>query len=590
MKKRLISIPMLAILATVLPACSGKNTAVILYTNDVHCAIEQVISNEGKENETVDQMGYSSIASYKKEMMNEYGKNNVYLVDNGDHLQGAYQGSLSKGEDMVKAMNYANYDLATPGNHEFDFGMDTFLKYTKDVAKYEYISTNFVHNGENVFKPYRVAKLAGKKIAFLGATTPDTYTSSSPKYFRDDSGKYVYTFSEGDTRDGKALYEKIQKTVDEVRNNEKVDYVVLMAHLGVDETNSPYMSTEVIKNTTGIDVVLDGHSHSVITRDKVKNKNGDTVLLSSTGTKLKYVGKLLIDGKGNLTTELVHEYKKQDDADAKKEIDTLIKKSQDATAEVVAKTDFDLTIADATTGKRRVRQAETNMGDLVADAYQAADTRNNFAFINGGGVRATIKAGNITLKDVLSVQTFNNVYETYKTKGLNIRNALENSVRELPVRTEGGVDFATEANYGGYLQASKGIKFAVDTTIPSPVQKDSKNFFTGVSGKRRVHSIQVATTYNNDGEPTAWEALSDTKEYTFGCISYVVEENGDGHNEFKLGEDTTKVTEEYFLDYQIVSNYFTSFPKDGGVPKVPTKYQYAAGADRVTYSKNTSSN
>ena len=595
MKKRLMcTLPMIALISAVLPSCGSKTydeEGVILYTNDVHCAVDysEVDPISGNALSGNPQMGYSVVASLKKEKQIEYGQDNVYLVDNGDHLQGGVYGTLSNGLDIVNAMNAAHYDLAIPGNHEFDYGMDHFLDLANNYAEYEYISSNFVHEGKTVFNPYRIVEIAGRKVAFIGATTPDTYTSSTPKYFKDENGNYVYTFSEGDKRDGKTLYETLQKTIDKVRR--KADLVVLMAHLGIDEVNSPYMSTDIIKNTSGIDVVLDGHSHSTLVKNKVKDKKGNQVILSSTGTKLENIGVLKLNKDGSFNTELVHHKSDQKDFEAKLRIDKIVDDVDKKTSEVFGTTKFPLTINDATnTSVRRVRKGETNMGDFAADAYQAAEGAD-FAFINGGGVRATIKAGNITLKDVLSVQTFNNVYETYKTKGLNIRNALENSVRDLPVRTEGGVDFAAkEANYGGYLQASKGIKFAVDTTIPSPVQKDAKNFFTGVEGKRRVHSVQVATTYNSDGEPTAWEALSDTKEYTFGCISYVVEENGDGHNEFKLGEDTTKVTEEYFLDYQIVSNYFTSFPKDGGVPKVPTKYQSAAGANRVTYSKNTSSN
>ncbi len=593
MKKRLMcTLPMIALISAVLPSCGSKTydeEGVILYTNDVHCAVgySEVDPISGNALSGNPQMGYGVVASLKRENQLKYGQDNVYLVDNGDHLQGGVYGTLSNGEDIVNAMNAAHYDLAIPGNHEFDYGMEHFLDLANNLAEYEYLSANFVHEGKTVFNPYRIAEIAGRKVAFIGATTPDTYTSSTPKYFQDENGKYIYNFSEGDTRDGKALYETLQKTIDEVKKKKKADLVVLMAHLGIDETNSPYMSTDVIKNTSGLDVVLDGHSHSTLVKNKVKDKDGNQVILTSTGTKLENVGVLKLNKDGSINTELVHHISHQRDFDAKVRIDNIVDQTDKKTSEVFAKTNFPLTIMDkTTTSTRRVRDAETNMGDLAADAYQAAEGVD-FAFINGGGVRATIEKGNITLKQVLSVHPFSNKYESYKAKGEDILNFLEHGVRKIPVTTgESRVDFVTPTigGFGGFLQCSRGIKYSIDTTVASPVQMDKDNVFIKVEGTRRVHNVQVATEYDGNGVPTKYVALDPNKEYTFGCIGYVVEDFGDGHAAFAGGK-AKKVTQIQKFDWEVLIDYYSSFAKTDGVPVVPAKYQAPEGQGRIVFEK-----
>ena len=549
MKKRLVCLPILAMMASVLPACSsstiGKTVgktydeeAAVIFTNDVHCGIEKVVKDG-----SITQMGYAAVASYKKELQTELGRENVLLVDNGDHLQGGFYGTLSLGEDIVRCMNAAGYDLAIPGNHEFDYGMDKFLNYANNLAEYQYISTNFVHEGKTVFNPYRIVELAGRRVAFLGATTPDTYTSSTPKYFKDENGNFVYTFSEGTERDGESLYKTIQKTVDKVRTKEKADVVVLMSHLGIDDVNSPYMSTDVIKNTTGIDVVLDGHSHSVIVRDKVQNKKGEDVLLSSTGTKLAYMGRLKLRKDGTISTELVHEYSGNKNIVGSMVIERIITDGDNLTKEVAATTPFDLTINDPDSGKRRVRKGETNLGDLIADGFQLVEN-SDFAFVNGGGVRNPVTPGNITLKNIMNFQPFGNKYETYETKGQNILDFLEYSASKLAKTSTPGLDWNANDEFGGYMQNSKGIKYSIDTTIDTPVVMDETGkLFKNVdsSKPRRVHSVQVATEYNADGSVKTWANFDANKTYRFASTSYYVENQGDGYTMLTT-ENTKKVT------------------------------------------------
>ena len=598
MKKRLVSLPLLfGVLSAVIscskkPEAENKTAAAILYTNDVHCAVEQV-----KDGDKVTQMGYASVASLKKELVSDLGQKNVALVDAGDHLQGGLIGAATKGEAIVECMNYAGYDLAIPGNHEYDFEMGQFLDLATKKAKYKYISTNFVKSdGTNVFSPYEIKELGGKKVAFLGATTPDTYTSSTPAYFQDKDGNYIYNFSEGTgERNGTKLYETIQKSVDKVRKDEKVDYVFLIAHLGIDETNKPYMSTDVIKNTTGIDVVLDGHSHSTIEKQAVKNKEDKDVILTSTGTRLANIGKLEIKEDGSLSTSLIKDYSKQDDADAKKNIDKIVADINAEYKTVVASSDFDLTIynADADnkeTTVRKIRKGETNLGNLVADAYEAAYSGNDFGLINGGGIRRSLPKGDFTRALITELQPFGNKVRTYKTKGQNILDALEFSVRALKTQSGDGTsyDFTQSGDeFGGFLQPSKSLTFSIDTTVDSPIVlggEAGKEFASVDSTKpRRIHNVKVKGT-----------ALDPNREYTFSSISYTFEDGGDGYtmlvtsnNQSQRGGkeiNTTVVDTEEKLDREVDIAYFASFPNK----KVPAdQYGQLSGQGRITYSKRS---
>ena len=222
------------------------NDIVILYTNDVHCGVD-------------DNLGYTGLAAVKN-ALEAQGKH-VVLVDNGDAVQGDTIGTLSNGEYIIDIMNEAGYDVATPGNHEFDYGMEQFFALTEQ-ANFPYVSANFVDaDGNTVLDPYVIQDVAGVKIAFVGISTPKTITTSTPKYFQDENGNYIYGFLQDES--GEKLYSAVQSAVDAARA-EGAQFVIALAHLGIEEDCSPWTSSEVIVNTTGIDAVLDGHSHSLI--------------------------------------------------------------------------------------------------------------------------------------------------------------------------------------------------------------------------------------------------------------------------------------------------------------------------------------
>ena len=410
------------------------NDIVILYTNDVHCGVD-------------DNLGYTGLATVKN-ALEAQGKH-VVLVDNGDAVQGDTIGTLSNGEYIIDIMNEVGYDVATPGNHEFDYGMDQFLALTEQ-ANFPYVSANFVDNdGNTVLDPYVIKDVAGVKIAFVGISTPKTITTSTPKYFQDDNGNYIYAFQQDET--GEKLYAAVQSAVDAARA-EGAQFVIALAHLGIEEDCSPWTSSEVIVNTTGIDAVLDGHSHSMIQGEKVKNKDGAEVLLSSTETKLAYIGCLTIKDDGSMSTTLIS------DNGMKEFIGGIQEEFEELVNTVVASTDVDLIIKDPASGERIVRVSETNLGDLCADAYRAMSGAD-VAIVNGGGVRADIPAGDITYGQIIAVHPFGNEMCVVECTGQEILDALELGCSKLP------------AESGGFLQVS-GMTYTVDLNVESTVKLD----------------------------------------------------------------------------------------------------------------------
>lgn len=513
---------------------ANENTApdaddiVVLYTNDIHCT-----SDDG--------MSYAAIAGYKSEMEASYGADNVTLVDNGDAIQGAVLGTLSDGEWIVDIMNEVGYDLAIPGNHEFDFGMDQFLDIAKNQAAYQYLSCNFLDkDGNTVLDPYTIVSYGDTDIAYVGISTPETISKSTPAFFQDENGNYIYSFCQGEN--GQVLYDRVQDTVDAARAD-GADYVVALAHLGEDLASRPWMSTEVIANTTGIDAVLDGHSHTVDAEQIVKNADGEDVVLSQTGTKAESIGQLTIDpATGDMSTQLVKLADVATDSPAYTAAQTYIQgiqeKYQDVVAEVVATSDVTLTVSDPATGERRIRSAETNMGDFCADAYREV-MGADIGFVNGGGIRADINPGDVTYGDLIAVHPFGNMICLAEVSGQQILNALEMGARVVGT-----------AESGGFQQVS-GLKYTVNTQIPSSVVLDDNGSFVEVSGARRVSDVMV-----ENRETGAYEPIDPDATYTLAGHNYMLKQGGDGFTMF--GEDNIKLLlDETMVDNEVLIDYLT---------------------------------
>ena len=502
------------------------NDIVILYTNDVHCGVD-------------DNLGYAGLATVKN-ALEAQGKH-VVLVDNGDAVQGDTIGTLSNGEYIIDIMNEVGYDVATPGNHEFDYGMDQFFALTEQ-ANFPYVSAHFVDSdGNTVLDPYVIKDVAGVKIAFVGISTPKTITTSTPKYFQDDNGNYIYSFQQDET--GEKLYAAVQAAVDAARA-EGAQFVIAMAHLGIEEDCSPWTSSEVIVNTTGIDAVLDGHSHSMIQGEKVKNKDGAEVLLSSTETKLAYIGCLTIKDDGSMSTTLIS------DNGMKDFIGGIQEEFEELVNTVVASTDVDLIIKDPASGERIVRVTETNLGDLCADAYRAMSGAD-VAIVNGGGVRADIPAGDITYGQIIAVHPFGNEMCVVECTGQEILDALELGCSKLP------------AESGGFLHVS-GMTYTVDLNVESSVKLDENGMFVSVEGDRRVKDVTIG------GEP-----LDPEKTYTLASHNYKLKDCGDGYSMFA---DNVFLQDSVMIDNQVLINYIVDVL--GGT--VGEEYADPYGQGRIT--------
>lgn len=517
----------------------GAREAVVLYTNDVHCAIG----------------GYSSLAAYS-EAMTEEGYRNI-LVDAGDAIQGDTIGAITKGEAIVNLMNQTGYELAVPGNHEFDYKMDTFLNLAQKEANYDYISANFRDLKENkmVFDRYQMKNVGGRKIAFVGICTPETYTKSSPAYFQDENGNFLYSFCEGDS-----FYQTIQQTVDDARAA-GADYVVAVGHTGIEGSTEEWKSVSIIANTTGIDVYLDAHSHEEIESMACTNKGGKKVVLSSTGTKFANIGKLSIKADGTISTELLETSKVDHESStavkiAYKEvqgtIDAYNQQIEEELGKKIGTAEIELAVDDAE-GIRRIRNGETNLGDFVADAYKAA-AGADIALVNGGGIRASVPAGDVTKKSLMAVNPWNNAMCTIKASGQQIMDALEHGARNYPDEC------------GGFLQVS-GLTYEINSSVASPVITDDKGMFQSIDASkgRRVQNVKLAG-----------KSIDPNKTYVVVGSRYTLLEGGDGFTVFQNSE--VLQSEELPVDAEMLIDYFINTLK-GSVTK--TQYGNALGDGRI---------
>ncbi len=493
---------------------------VILYTSDVHCGIDQGF-------------GYAGLQQVKEYFTAE--GNEVILVDDGDSIQGEPIGTMTKGEAIIPMMNELGYDVATPGNHEFDYGMEQFLSLV-EKADFPYVSCNFNYKGELVFKPYVILERAGKRIAFIGITTPETLTGSMPANFKDEKGEFVYGFLQDS--DGHGVYEAVQAAVDAARA-EGADYVIAVAHLGNAAESAPYTYADVITHTSGIDVFFDGHSHDT-DQVIVKNKDGKDVPRGGVGTKLACIGWCRIAADGTVSTGL-YTWKNAVAApellDIENEMSLAVEDAQsvlnEKLDEVIATAAVELTINDSVETDSNVRQirmirrAETNLGDFCADAFRI-QSGADIAIMGGGGIRTSINAGNIKLRDILSVFPFGNSLCVLEVTGRQILDALEWGSHAVP------------GEFGGFMQTS-GLTYEVHSYVESSCTADENGMFSGVKGERRVKNVLV------NGEP-----IDPEKTYTMAGNNYWLLSNGDGFTMFDgapVLQNCVKIDNQTLIDY-----------------------------------------
>ena len=518
------------------PEAAEKGDIVVLYTNDVHTYLDKDLT-------------YSRVAAYRDTL------DNVLLVDAGDHIQGTAYGGMDSGATIIKLMNAAGYDLATLGNHEFDYGMQGCMNVI-DWAEFPYVSCNFYHEkdgvvGKSVLDSYKVFEVAGTKIAFIGVTTPESFTKSTPAYFQDEKGNYIYGIAGGN--DGSGLYAAVQTAIDAA--SKEADVVVALGHLGDDPASQPWTSEEVIAHTTGLDAFIDGHSHSKNPMKEVKDKAGSTVVLTQTGNYLNALGQMTISADGKITTKLLTADDLANvtpDAGVKAIEDAWVSEVSELLGKQVASSKTDFTINFPGTDNRAVRMAETNLGDLNADAYywysnEVAGLDCDLAIMNGGGIRANAAAGTWSYQTCKTINTFGNVLCVVKVSGQTVLDALEFGAR-----------FASEDNSkenGGFLQVA-GLTYEINVSVPNTVKTDDKNVWLSGPDKYRVTNVKV---YNK--ETGAYEPLQLDKTYTMAGTNYTLLNCGDGFNMFG---DAEKVLDGTSEDYLAMAAYVAAFADTDG--------------------------
>lgn len=561
------------------PDSKEKQDVTIIYTNDIHGYIDNATKDSGGEE--VDAVRFSKVAGYADAMKRE-GKN-VLLVDAGDEVQGSIFGAIDKGKEMIQIMNEAGYDLATPGNHDFDFGMDGF-QYFVNHADFPYISCNFLSLPEEkrVLEPYKIFDIGGNKIGFIGISTPETITSSTPKYFENEDGEFIYTFLGYD--DPRKLYQSVQNTIDAIEG--QTDYIIALAHLGVsvEAQNRGYSSIDVISNTKGLSALIDGHSHTVVEQRMIKTLDQKDCLLTQTGCYLDSFGEMTITKDGTFSTRLIKDTEEVNKEVEKKE-NALISRVKAEMSEVIATADNELYVNNPDVPNQRIiRARETNLGNLCSDSmyWYINDKKQlncDLAFVNGGGIRKEINAGDVSYLDVQSVHPFGNQVCLIKTKGINVKNAIEMGVNVIG---EWDTDWDCPAENGGFLHIA-GMKYEIDASIPSSLKTDSNGMFESIDGPYRVKNLQVY-----DKETNSYVPFDEDKEYAVGGINYLLKNAGNGLSMFN---DSETILDYIDADYVVLAEYMKAFANahinnDNAPIKTHQNYAYdyenPLGSNRIT--------
>lgn len=485
------------LLIVALAGCQRKQPIVILYENDAHCAVE----------------GYARLAGQRdaERQHTPY----VAIVSSGDFAQGNTVGSLTKGEAIVRIMNAVGYDYLTIGNHEFDYTVPQ-MQHLSELLTAKTLCCNFSRyeqdnddkdddrDDDDLYPAYEVKDFGGTKVGFIGVATPSTFRSSTPTYFIDDNGNLLYNFHQTDT------YECVQEAVNDARE-EGAEIIIVLSHLG-DDPEVAY-SRGLIAATHGIDVVLDGHAHHVL-NERLVNDRGDSVTLSSTGTKFAYIGRLTIDTDNRVTTELlpISDCHRVNQAVQ----DTVLAIQQELEARVnapVGTTAFALADRD-NQDNRLVRKQETNLGDFMADVARYT-TGANIGVCNGGGLRAGLYNETITFGNIVSIWPFNNTMRVVECTGQQLLDAFEVSAANLPREN------------GDFMHVS-GLRYTINPHVPTSVIWDDNRMFKGVGKTRRIAKMEVFMLADGESDKLpyeqrgTWQQVNPNAVYTIGGQSYII--------------------------------------------------------------------
>ena len=538
MKKKLLSLLLAVAMVISLAACEKKpamgkdatatEPVVILHTNDVHGAIE----------------GYAKVAA----LADQYAADGAYVLvlDAGDYSQGDTSVSVSEGATAVELMNMVGYDAAALGNHEFDYGFEV-LKKNMESAQFPILAANVKYNGELAFDDAAVFTTpGGTKIGVFGLDTPETATKAHP-------GKIQGVTFAG----GEELYTIAQEQVDLLKN-EGCNYIICIGHLGIDDETAATAnrSIDLLANVTGIDVFIDGHSHSteeeIAEKTNADRKVGDTVV-TSTGTKLENIGVVTIKDS-TITTECVPTEGIEVPADSE-----IAARAAAILAEIEADYGTVFASTEVTLNGEKApgnRTEETNMGDLITDAMvwgaaQAGETVDG-AITNGGGIRATIAAGDITKKDVNTVLPFGNTLSIIKITGSELLEVLEAST------------FCTPEAIGGFPQVS-GIEFTLNTAAAYDAGEEYPG--TTYFAPKTINRVAITSVGGKAFDPAATYTIATNDFLSSGGDTYYRFVNATANYDLGVALD------------EVLMNYITTV-LNGTV----TAAQYGEPAGRITIS------
>ena len=566
MKKKAITI-MVAMATSAL--CAGRARVTVLHTNDTHTHVD-----DGK-------VAFSEIAAERARL--EAAGENVILVDAGDYVQGTALGGFDSGRSVIDIMNAAGYNVATLGNHEFDYGIDAMFANVKR-AVFRTVSCNFMRRdsaadpGRLVFPAYTVVTSGTARVAFVGVTTPTTLVAANPATFMDPTGSWrAYDFIAGVR--GEALYEAVQKAVNEAAAH--ADYTIVLGHLGISPDCAGYRSTDVIAHTTNFVALIDGHSHSEYTGSRVRNAAGKDVILTQSGSYLGLLGCLTFEDGQCVSAGTIYT---RGEKDAK--VEQLEKRLADAVERQLGVQIADVPKAlcayNPGTEERIARKRECSAGDFAADAiwWYANEKEGlacDIAMMNGGNVRADIPAGPATLKVLRTVQPFGGTIGVVEANGRQIIEALEF-----------GAQAVGSGEFGGFLQVA-GMKYTIDRRVKPSVRVDASGAWTSgpSNGVYRVKNVQVY-----DCKTGGFVPLDPNAVYRVVGNAFTIVEGGDG---FAMFRSAKKVENGLVTDHIALAEYAKAFGKGGkGMPSIasstsplaarkgyPIRYEDPFGAGRI---------
>lgn len=416
--KRVLTLLLLAMLIFCMPA-AGENLYIV-HTNDVHGHL-------------ADNLGYAAAAAVIDDLRQ---KGEVILLDAGDALHGTQEAIEYQGASVVEIMNLMDYDGMALGNHEFDYALDTLREREAEMA-FPILSANARYeNGIAAFTEHIILERGGYKVGIFGLTTPSVPTSTR-------HGKDLpFSFAEGE-----ALFALAQQQVDTLSAS-GCDLIICLCHLGLDDFDAPNTADAVAKAVDGIDLIIDGHSH---TRLDCGLAVSDTLIVSS-GEYLESIGVVTVSEDGTLSAELIDESSAVNPA-----VEALVNGYIEETQER-----YNIAVGESKVfldGNRNpgVRTKETNLGDLCADAmlYAVCDAEffADAAIVNGGGIRTSLEAGTLTRYDLLQVLPFNNLVSVITVPGSVVLEVLEANTAVSP------------SEDGGFPQVA-GIRYTIDTGKP----------------------------------------------------------------------------------------------------------------------------